>query len=182
MGAMRARVLEHYRDRLRKQLKKGEQRGKQEQNKGELEFSDVFWKRFGLGAEAQMPAPPQTAADYERKLAEDARRHAETARAAVTASADLKRRKDEGEGQVASCPQMQRSRAFLDSLHLSAAYFEPEQDRCYCPSCAAAVQMPDVLEQGSPHGSPYEVPKGWCVMQGESGECHKSGKMLTYLN
>ena len=41
-------------------------------------------------------------------------------------------------------------------------YFNAEHDRCYCPACAAAVSMPDVLEQDKAHGSPYEVPKGWC--------------------
>ena len=41
-------------------------------------------------------------------------------------------------------------------------YFNAEHDRCYCPACAAAVSMPDVLEHGKAHGCPYEVPKGWC--------------------
>ena len=154
----------------------------------------LFLKRFGLDAPAQLPgaypqqprgkegqdhrrqieedrarlaeelAAAKAVTEAERKLAEEARKQAEAARAAVAAD-----RKDEGEGQVATCPHMLRGRAFLNSLHLSATYLEPEHDRCYCPSCAAAVQMPDVLEQGSLHGSPYEVPKGWCVMEGESG-------------
>ena len=39
--------------------------------------------------------------------------------------------------------------------------------------------MPDVLERGSLHGSPYEVPKGWCVMEGESGETTNGSRVET---
>ena len=47
-------------------------------------------------------------------------------------------------------------------MELDPMYFNAEHDRCYCPVCAAAVSMPDVLEHGKAHGCPYEVPKGWC--------------------
>ena len=60
------------------------------------------------------------------------------------------------------CEYKRRCREFLDSLELDPVYLNAEHDRCYCPACAAAVSMPDVLEQDKAHGSPYEVPKGWC--------------------
>ena len=60
------------------------------------------------------------------------------------------------------CEYKRRCREFLDSLKLDPMYFDAEHDRCYCPACAAAVSMPDVLEHGKAHGCPYEVPKGWC--------------------
>ena len=60
------------------------------------------------------------------------------------------------------CEYKRRCREFLASLQLDPVYFNAEHDRCYCPACAAAVRMPDVLEHGKAHGCPYEVPKGWC--------------------
>jgi len=60
------------------------------------------------------------------------------------------------------CEYKRRCREFLASLQLDPVYFNAEHDRCYCPACAAAVSMPDVLEHGKAHGCPYEVPKGWC--------------------
>ena len=57
---------------------------------------------------------------------------------------------------------MQRCADFLGSLGLSPAYMDQRYDRCYCPSCADAKSIPDVLEKGSKHGFAYEVPKGWC--------------------
>ena len=60
------------------------------------------------------------------------------------------------------CEYKRRCREFLDSLKLDSVYFNAEHDRCYCPVCAAAVSMPDVLERDKAHGCPYEVPKGWC--------------------
>ena len=61
-----------------------------------------------------------------------------------------------------TCPYMQRCADFLGSLGLSPAYMDQRYDRCYCPSCADAKSIPDVLEKGSKHGFAYEVPKGWC--------------------
>jgi len=62
--------------------------------------------------------------------------------------------------QPLQCPRKKLCRDFLDSLNLdNEAYFNAEQDRCYCQPCAAHI--PDVLEQHSQHGHPYEVPKGW---------------------
>jgi serine/threonine protein kinase len=61
------------------------------------------------------------------------------------------------------CQEMQRCREFLNHLGLDSKLFDPEHDRCYCASCVAAVgRMPELLEQDRPHGSPYEVPLGWC--------------------
>jgi len=55
---------------------------------------------------------------------------------------------------------MQLCRDFLDSLNLDdEVYFNAEQDRCFCQTCAAHI--PDVLERDSQHSHPYEVPKGW---------------------
>eukprot|EP00802_Teleaulax_amphioxeia_P009697 Tamp_09718.p1 GENE.Tamp_09718~~Tamp_09718.p1 ORF type:complete len:382 (-),score=33.40 Tamp_09718:573-1718(-) len=58
--------------------------------------------------------------------------------------------------------RMPRCREFLDSLQLKSTYFDPEYDRCFCQICTSVAQIPDVLEGDSKHGSPYEVPKGWC--------------------
>jgi len=58
-----------------------------------------------------------------------------------------------------ACQCMERCRDFLKSLNLDDEYFNTEEDRCFCHTCAAHI--PDVLEHDSEHGYPYEVPKGW---------------------
>jgi hypothetical protein len=58
------------------------------------------------------------------------------------------------------CDLKKRCSLFLDTLKLNPAYFESDHDRCYCPTCATADGVPDVLEMHSAHGNKYEVPKG----------------------
>ena len=63
------------------------------------------------------------------------------------------------------CPYKHTCREFLDSLGLDAVYFDAQHDRCYCPTCWSRTTPTDdlqLLEKNEAHGSPYEVPKGWC--------------------
>ena len=60
------------------------------------------------------------------------------------------------------CPYKKKCSEFLKSLGIHPSYLLPEHDRCYCQICATKVGMPNVLERDWAHGSPYEVPKGWC--------------------
>ena len=103
---------------------------------------------------------PNAAADakrFGRALLEKLKTVAEEeARKKVEAEA---RRKAEEEKQ--RCPK-EACKQFLDSLGIDAAFFDAEQDRCYCAGCCAAVRMPDVLQGDRADGHCYEVPKGWC--------------------
>ena len=58
-----------------------------------------------------------------------------------------------------ACEYERRCCNFPESLNLNDEYFNTKHDQCYCQTCA--THIPDVLEQDSEHGHPYEVLKGW---------------------
>ena len=60
------------------------------------------------------------------------------------------------------CARMKKCHDFLQLLQPLSSCMEPRHDQCYCADFAAAVRMPDVLEQDSEHGSAYKVPRDWC--------------------
>ena len=65
-----------------------------------------------------------------------------------------------GPTQMDRCATAAACRAFLSSLQLDAAYFEPQYDRCYCADCGSRI--PALLEMNDEHREGYEVPHGWC--------------------
>jgi hypothetical protein len=75
--------------------------------------------------------------------------------AAAAASGSNKRRASDGRRE---CEYQAQARAFVETLDISKAYFDPEHDCCYCPDCYKK-EWPNTIEDEGP--TPYVVPRGW---------------------